>query len=299
VSTAPGTPIVPDHQSAPIGSLGRALVKVLAPIQTAVVLITLVVTLLLLFLGLTNEAFDDVVISVGDRIGTAPAIWLFAILAAAFFSLAVAVIAFVPPLLLRGADRTAFAVHSWIGAREVRRVFGRASRAAEVLGTPEAARRWLEQTQPTDELRGVRSEALLMVGRPGDARAEADAMPQRTPLESYRRLEALAVVDDQTGLPFGEAPLRQAIEAIPPGIDRTEAAVSLAVTLARRALPDGDWRQPLLEVRHLLPESDAVLLTRDFGATIFDALARRILVPFLILFVAIAVVVTVAPVLLG
>ena len=299
VSTAEGTPPIEDRGPAPIGSLGRAFVKVLAPIQTAVVAVTLLVAFVLLFLGLTADPFYDAVIWVGESIGTTPAIWVFAILAAALFTLAVAVISFVPPLLLRGVDREAFVVHSWIGAREVRRVFGRASRAAELLGTPEAARRWLETSQPTDDLRGVRFDALMMVGRPDDARVEAVAMPQRTPLESYRRHEALAIVDDQTGLGFDEAPLRQAIAAIPPGIDRTEATVSLAVTLARRALPDGDWRMPLVAVRGLLPESDAILLTRDFGLTIFDVLARRILVPFVILFFATAVVVTVAPALFG
>jgi hypothetical protein len=138
-----------------------------------------------------------------------------------------------------------------------------------------------------------------VLGRFDEARAEAEAMPERTPLESYRRLDAQALVDDQTGHAFDEARLRHAVAAIPDGIDRTEAAVSLAVLLARRSLPEGDWRKPLLAVRPLIPESDAVLLTRDFGLTIFDRLARRILVPFLVLFLGIAVVMTVAPTLIG
>lgn len=300
VSTAEGPPaVVSNHQPAPIGSLGHVLVQVLAPVTTAVVVVTLVVAFGLAFLALTTGPFDEAVVEVGKRIGAVPAIWVFAIIASALFSVAVAVVAFVPPLLLRGADRDAMAVHSWIGAREVRRILGRASRAAEVLGTPEKARRWLEQTQPTAELGSARVEALLLIGRFDEARAEAEAMPLRTPFESYRRLEAMALVDDQTGLPFDETLLRQAIARIPPGIDRTEATVSLAVTLARRALPDGDWRRPLLDVRGLLPESDAFLLTRDFGLTIFDVLARRILAPFVVLFFVIALVMTVAPALLG
>jgi hypothetical protein len=228
-------------------------------------------------------------------IGATAGIWFFAILGAGFFALAVAVIAFLPPLLLRGADRDAVAVHSWLGAREVRRVLGRASRAAELMGTPDAARRWLEQTAPTDEFRPIRFEALLIVGRFDEARTEAEALPDQTPLESYRRSEAIAIADDQAGLPFDEARLREAVAAIPPGMDRTEASVSLAVTLARRALPHGDWRRPLLEVRNLLPESDAVLLTRDFGLTIFDLLARRVVVPFVVLLFVLAGAMSVAP----
>jgi hypothetical protein len=278
----------------PIGALGQVLVKVLTPVQTAVLVVTVVVTLLLLFLGLTADAFYDAVADVGEAIGAVPALWLFAIAAAALFSLAVAVVAFVPPLLLRGADRDAMAVHSWIGAREVRRTLGRPSRALDAMGTPEAARRWLERTEPTDELRPVRFEALLLLGRFDEARAEAEVMPERTPLESYRRLEALAILDDQTGRPFDESRLRRAVATIPVGIDRAEAAVSLAVALARRALPDGDWRLPLIEVRGLIPESDAKLLTRDFGLTIFEVLARRILVPFLAVFFVIALVFSVA-----
>ena len=293
------TPPVADRTPAPIGSLGRAFVSVLAPIQTSVLVVTLVVTFGLLFLIAIADPFHQLVMQVGESIGAAPAIWLFAILAGALLCLDCAVVALVPPLLLRGEDRDAFAVHNWIGAREVRRAFGRASRAADVMGTPEAARRWLEQTEPTEELRPIRFEALMIIGRFEEARTEALAMLQRTPLESYRRVEALAIVDDQTGLPFDEVRLRQTIAAIAPGIDRTEATVSLAVTMARRALPDGDWRAPIVAVRGLLPESDALLLTRDFGLTIFDILARRILVPFLILFFAVAVVMTVAPALLG
>jgi hypothetical protein len=281
-----------------MGSLGRALVEVLAPLQTAVVLVTLVVTFGLLYVSLTADTFIDVVSEVGRRVGATAGIWFFALLAAVLFALAVAIVAFVPPLLLRGADRDAMAVHSWLGAREVRRVLGRPSRAAELMGTPDAARRWLAETPPSDELRPIRFEALLLVGRFDEARAEAEALPDATPFESYRRSEAIAIVDDQVGRPFDEAALRAAIASIPPGIDRTEASVSLAVTLARRALPHGDWRRPLLDVRGLLQESDAVLLTRDFGLTIFDILARRVVLPFIVLMFVLAVAITVLPALL-
>jgi hypothetical protein len=282
-----------------MGSLGRVLVEVLAPLQTAVVLVTLVVTFGLLYVSLTADTFVETVSEVGRRVGATAGIWLFAVLAAGFFSLAVAVVAFVPPLLLRGADRDAMAVHSWLGAREVRRVLGRPSRAAELMGTPEAARRWLAETPPSDALRPIRFEALLLVGRFDEARTEAEALPDGTPFESYRRSEAIAIVEDQVGRRFDEATLRAGIAAIPPGIDRAEASVSLAVTLARRALPHGDWRRPLLDVRALLPESDAVLLTRDFGLTIFDILARRVVLPFIVLLFVLAFAITVLPALLG
>jgi hypothetical protein len=246
-----------------------------------------------LVIGAAALALAPAVIDLAPAIGTGAALWLFAGGAALLFGAGIAAVAFLPPLLLRGADRTAAAVHSWVGARETRRAFGRASRAALVLGSPERVAGWLDATPDTDELRWVRVEALLSLDRIDEARATADRIPARTPFERFVRSSAIALVDFQSTGRIDEAELREAVARIPPGLDRTEAQVSLAVIRARRALLSGDWKRPLLEVRPLIPEGDVVLLTRDFGLTIFELLVRRVLIPIVLLFAALAALLTV------
>jgi hypothetical protein len=86
--------------------------------------------------------------------------------------------------------------------------------------------------------------------------------------------------------------VRSAVQRIPAGIDHAEAAASLGVFEARRALGQSDWRAPLLEARPLIPGSDRLILVRDLGAPIFGILARM-LVPFVAVFiVAVASLVT-------
>jgi len=63
--------------------------------------------------------------------------------------------------------------------------------------------------------------------------------------------------------------------AIPPGLDRVEAAVGLAAFEARRQLPDGDWRRPLVDVRDMIPGSDLALLLRDPGWVTFALIFRH------------------------
>jgi hypothetical protein len=217
------------------------------------------------------------------------------VIAWAIFVLAVATIAILPPFLLSARDRAVFATHSWIGAREVRRVFGRAAAAAGVPTHPASAAAWLASTPATDINRMVRVDALVLAGRFDDARAEAELLPERTPLEAYRKLEEMALVADQTGGPIDEGALRAALAAIPPGVDRTEAAVSLAVFHARRSLPDGDWRAPLLEVRPMIPGSDARILIVHFGLPVLEITARKVVIPFTVLLVLIAASLIVLP----
>jgi hypothetical protein len=234
-----------------------------------------------------------------ERFGFTVAVWVLGMLGWAIFVLALAAIAIVPPLLLPSRDRAVFATHSWIGAREVRRVFGRASKAIGLPRDADTANAWLARTPASDRNRFVRVDALVLAGRLDDARSEAELMPDRTPLDAYRKQEALALVADQAGGAIDEASLRAAVAAIPPGIDRTEAATSLAVFRARRALPDGDWRAPLLEVRPAIPGSDVRVLVADFGLPIFEILVRKAVLPFTALLVLIAASLTMLPALTG
>jgi hypothetical protein len=178
-------------------------------------------------------------------------------------------------------------------------VFGRASKAIGLPRDADTANAWLARTPASDRNRFVRVDALVLAGRLDDARSEAELMPDRTPLDAYRKQEALALVADQAGGAIDEASLRAAVAAIPPGIDRTEAATSLAVFRARRALPDGDWRAPLLEVRPAIPGSDVRVLVADFGLPIFEILVRKAVLPFTALLVLIAASLTMLPALTG
>jgi hypothetical protein len=280
-SAAPGAP--------KFGSLGTALSRALSPIVTVVSIAAVVVAFAIaVWLG-------DVAIGLEPTVGYTGAIWSFAVGASILVVLAIAVIAILPPLLLRGRDRAATVVHSWVGAREVRRALGRAGRVVSFMGTPNATARWLERTPATDALRPVRFEAFLLLGRIQEARAEADRLTRRTPWEEYRYLEAHGLVDEQEGVPLVVRSLREAIARIPPGVERTEAEASLAVNLARRALPDGDWQQPLVAVRPSVPGSDALILIRDFGLTTFEVLLRSLGLAIIVLIGLLGIFLTLAP----
>ena len=163
-----------------------------------------------------------------------PWLWFAAGVCIGSFLLATAIAAFLPSFLLGSRDRTAFVVHAWIGAREVRRLLGSASAAVNIPTTPEAADKWLA-TQPDNErLLPLRFELLLMTRRFTEARAVIDRFPRTTPFDNYRVAEASAMVDDQE---TGQADLhavRDALTLIPRGTDRSEATASLAVFEARQ-----------------------------------------------------------------
>jgi hypothetical protein len=271
------------------GSLGTALSRALTPIVTVVSIAAVVIAIAIaVWLG-------DIAVGLEPTLGYIGAIWSFALGASILVVLTIASIAILPPLLLRGRDRAATVVHSWVGAREVRRALGRPGRIVSLIGTPSATARWLERTPATDALRPVRFEAFLLLGRIDEARAEADHFTRRTPWEEYRYLEAHALVDEQEGIALDERSLRDAIARIPPGVERTEAEASLAVNLARRALPDGDWRRPLVAVRPSVPGSDAIILVRDFGVTTFEVLLRSLGLAIIVLIGLLAIFLSFAP----
>jgi hypothetical protein len=214
-----------------------------------------------------------------QALGVQAALVILGVVAWLLFVGGVLAIALVPPFLLSQRDRAAFAAHAWIGAREIRRTIGRAPQAIGLPHDADSANRWLSRTPATDRNRPIRVDALVLAGRYDEARREAALLPERTPLDRYRKLEAEALVAEQSGGEVDEAALREAVQSVPRGIERTEAAASLAVFQARRALPDGDWRAPLVGVRGAIPGSDARLLIVDFGLPTAEILLRKVVVP--------------------
>jgi hypothetical protein len=221
-------------------------------------------------------------------------LWLAAVVSVASLLAGTAVAAFLPSFLLGSTDRAASALHAWIGAREVRRMFGSATAAMAIPTTPEEAELWLATQPDTPRLRPLRFEMLLLTRRFDEARTAAVHFAGDTPLDDYRRAECLAMVDDQQ---TGHADLtdtRQALARIPRGIDRAEATASLAVFEARRLVGRGDWRTPLVNARSQVPGSDWSILARDMGWPIFRYLAPRVVLPVAALIVVISLMVTFA-----
>lgn len=275
--------------SAPvIGSLGM----VLADLQSGVFLRVGAITLGIAIAG-AAVSFPSIGSALAAAIGPAGAIWVLAAIAIAIVVGASLVIAVLPSFLLPERDREATAVHTWVGAREVRRVLGSTSAAISVPTSPAEAAAWLEANPSTDRLRPIRIEALLMTRRFDDARLEAGQLPVATPLDRYRRVEADALIADQAGEPVDERALREAVAEVPRGVDRAEAAASMAIILARRALPNGDWRARLLEARPLIPEPTRTILLRDHVWPVWRIVLRRIVAPTAAVIVAIAGLATV------
>lgn len=219
-------------------------------------------------------------------------IWLAAAACIGCFVGAIAIVAFLPPFLLGRSDRTASAVHAWIGAREVRRLFGNAAAAIGIPTTPEEANTWIAAQPDEPRLRPLRFEMLVLGRRFDEARALLGTLPQTTALEGYRVVEGLALVDDQELGEVDLVPVRAALARIPAGIDRVEATASLAVLEARRAVGSTDWRVPLIAARQGIPGHDWLILARDHGGPIFRILARSV-VPFVaLLIIAIASLIT-------
>jgi hypothetical protein len=276
-----------------MGSLGRTMARIHARVQTITLLVTTVVAIIV-----TTTVVPAVTEPVGDRFDFPIALLILGFLCWAIFVLAVAVIAILPPLLLPKRDRAVFATHSWIGARDTRRAFGRASRATGLPIDAASAEGWLARNPASDRNRIVRVDALILAGRFDDARIETELLPGGSPLEAYRKEEARALIADQMGGTVDEDALRAGVAAVPGGIDRAEATASLAVFRARRALPDGDWRAPLLEARPGIPGSDVRVLVAAFGLPFFEILVRKAVLPFTVLMLIIGLSLTVLPALL-
>ena len=263
-----------------MGSLG----KVLSEVQMRGVWIALAIALVV---GLTGPLAVLWTVSEARISGSAEVvawIWLAAAACIGSFVGAIAIVAFLPPFLLGRRERTASAVHAWIGAREVRRLFGHPAAAIGIPTTPDEANTWLAAQPDEPRLRPLRLEMLVLSRRFDEARALAKALPQSSTLEQYRVVEGLALVDDQELGEVDLAAVRAALARIPAGIDRVEAVASLAVLEARRAVGSTDWRVPLIAARQGIPGHDWLILVRDHGAPIFRILARSV-VPFVALLI--------------
>jgi hypothetical protein len=220
--------------------------------------------------------------------GPIPSIAIAVVLVIVCLVLGAVVVAFLPPFLATGDDRRASATHAWIGAREVRRLLGKASAAIEVPTTLDEAERWLAATPDSEHLRPLRFEMLLFVGRFGEARTIVGQLPRRTPLDEYRATEAVAMIDDQESGAPDLARLREAASRVPAREDRAEATASLAVFEARRLSSGASWRVPLVTARSQIPESDVRILVRDLAAPIFAILMRRVVLPLAVFVVLVA-----------
>jgi hypothetical protein len=281
------TTAVSGPPSPPVGSLGRELAK----LQKWPQVVSLVIGIGVGFAALL--AMPDFVLNSAQALrNPIPTIWIGAALCTASYVAAVAIIAFLPWLMHGRRDRTILAAHAWIGAREIRRTFGRATAAMNLPTTPAAANEWLASHADVEPLRAVRFEMLLFAQRFDEARALIPTLPRNTPFDEYRAAEALAMLDDQqTGQP-DLMPVNFALAAMPIGLDRIEAMTSLAVFKARRLIGRGDWRAPLVEVRPLIPGSDLVILARDMGMPIFTWFFRKFVVPLAAFTILVALAVT-------
>jgi hypothetical protein len=203
-------------------------------------------------------------------------LWPLFVLGLLIVPLATLVIAALPPYLVSTYTRRATVAFEWIGARDTRRVMGAAWKAIRVPTTPQAATAWLATTPAKPRDPTLVAEMQMLAGDLANARATIDRLPESTPLGRFRKADLLAQVAYQQSGVLDEAAARAAMAAIPDGIDRPEAAVTLAVAQARAKTVDGDWREPLAAVRPLIPESDARILARDWAWPQVIILARKV-----------------------
>ena len=273
--------------SPPIGSLGRELSRIQTRPQLVGLGLAFVVGLAGPFLLL--RAVEE---GASRNGGPIVWIWLGAIVAVLAMLLACVVVAFLPPFLLRGLDRKAEVAHAWLGAREVRRLYGSTAGAFSIPTTPEAAEMWLLTNPDTPQMRPLRFELLLMTRHWDEARALIARFPRQTPLDEFRVAEAEALVADQSTGAADDGALRDAAARVPAGVDRAEAMASVGVYEARRLIGRGDWRVPLAAARPLIAESDATIIFRDLAAPIFKKIWPFFVLPVAAIAIVIALVVT-------
>jgi hypothetical protein len=253
----PGAPV-------PIGALGAAGVRDLQR-PTAVVMVIA-----------SAVAIGAIPLALGaySLAGARPSLIVIGIVAVLALVAAIACFAVLPPLLLPPRERAAFAATVWLGAREFTRALGSPHAVRGFPTSAEAIGPWIAANPETDATREIHVELHLKRGDWEAARAAIDRMPAVTPKERFDRSLLTAILDYQATGAADEQPTRAAIEDIPDGADAVEARVALATFDARRRLPAADWREPLLEVRPLIPDSDRTILVRDHGAVTLRLLLR-------------------------
>lgn len=255
----PGAPV-------PVGGLGAEDARALGRPQAASLLLGVAVGIGALPAALVVHLALDL----------RPSLVVLGALAIGAFLAAIAIVSLLPPFLLARPVRSALAVHIWLGAREFERAFGSRHAVDGFPADPAELGPWMAAHPETDASREAHVELHLFRADWDAARAALDRMPGRTPTEMATRAILEAILQyQQTGATDDRA-AREAAEAIPAGPERVEALVGLAIFAARRRLPAANWREPLLEVRDLIPESDAAILLRDHGWVTFVAIVKRI-----------------------
>lgn len=212
--------------------------------------------------------------SVYQLLGIRPSLTLLGFLGVLALLLAMACMAFLPALLLDLDKRAALAAHAWLGARETERAFGSRSAIRGFPTAPDAIGPWIASHPETDANREAHVELHLMRKDWDAARAAIERMPDTSPRDRFTRQMLDAMLRFQMHGDADDRAARSAADAIPPGQEAIEAHLALATLDARRRLPGTDWRQPLIEARRLIPESDISILLRDHGAVSFAMLMR-------------------------
>jgi hypothetical protein len=266
-------------EPAPIGALGAATVRDLEGPTTIALVIGAVVGI-----GALPLAWW-----IYSTLDARPSMTALGLIGVAGFVAALACTTFLPGLLLPARPRAALAAHAWLAARDLRRAFGSPDAVRDLPVAPTEVPAWLATHPETDATREVIVELHLMASEWDAARQVIDRMPQTTPRERFVTTILTAMLDYQRGAPVDDRVLREAVEAMPRGFEAVEAAVAVAALDARRALPDGDWREPLVHARGLIPEGDVPILLRDFGAVNFRTVLRKVW-PILAFLVALALV---------
>jgi hypothetical protein len=253
-------------QPAPIGALGAATIRDLEGPTTTALIIGAVVGV-----GALPLAW-----SVYSAIGAQPSMTVLGLIGVAGFVAAVACTTFLPGLLLSGRPRAALTAHVWLGARELRRAFGSPHTARGFPIVPEDVPRWVAAHPETDATREVLAEMLLLASDWDAARETIERIPQSSPRDRFTAAILRAMLDYQRGAAVDDRALTDAQTEVPDGPEAVEAAVAVAAFQARRALPEGDWREPLVRARGLIPEGDVAILVRDFGAVNFRTVLRKL-----------------------
>jgi hypothetical protein len=159
-------------------------------------------------------------------------------------------------ILIRPArSRRAFEAFSWLGEWEMARVKAATGHGAPV--TRRGAGQLLAAIPDTPENGWIRVELLLWLDRPAEARAAADAMPERTPGERFERAYAMDMADWIPGGSGTPAALDGAVAGLA-GEDedtRLRAEVAMAIREARMVAAERGRDaaiEPLLRVRDRL-----------------------------------------------
>ncbi len=251
-------------QPAPIGSLATVTVRDLErPTVVAMAIGALIAV------GSMPLAWG-----VYSLLGIRPSLTVLGLIGVGGLAVAMACMAFLPALVLAGEKRAALAAHVWLGAREATRALGSRDAIRSVPTSPDAIGPWIAANPETDANREVHVELHLMRGDWDAARAAIERIPADTPRDRFSREAADALLRYHRDGDTDVTAARAAADALPPGADAIEARLALATIEARSRLPNGDWREPLIEARRLIPESDTTILLRDHGAVVFRMILR-------------------------